>query len=102
MFDRYDGDRTQWIWRIYDATTGDTLATGDDLRSGSGDDSPVSALASLLSFLGAWAESVDWSWRNGRRGENVDLFPASLADAAQATDWNDWASMAQMAVEGDN
>ncbi len=66
--DRYDGDRCQYRYEI-SATGGETLATGSDLRSGSGADIDlVDTLRSLLSFLGAFLES-------GETGENSDLFP---------------------------
>lgn len=53
--------------------------SGDDLQSGCVGGSLQSGLESLLSFLGAFAES----WRYaGEDGENSDLFPADLAEWA--------------------
>ncbi len=78
-FDRWDsGDpmRAQWEWSI--DCGGENIATASDLRSGAtGRANAVDALASLGSFLTAWAES--------ETGENADLFPASMR--ALACDW---------------
>lgn len=37
----------------------------------------VDVLETLASFVGAWAESVEYGERNGRETENGDLFPMS-------------------------
>lgn len=55
---------------------------GSDLCSGVGGCSLQSALASLLSFLGAFAESIGYETRTGRDSENSDMFPAILRDWA--------------------
>ena len=61
--------------------------TGDDLSSGVGGGSLQSGLESLLSFLSACGESVNYRDRTGRDGENADLFPAPVAEwAAQNSD----------------
>lgn len=73
-FDRYDGDRCQYGWRIAETDSGRVLGEGDDLRSGSG--APIDLpdmLETLLGFLGAFLESYP-------DGENADLFPAACAD----------------------
>lgn len=55
---------------------------GEDLRSGVGGGSLQEGLGSLLSFLGAFAESIDHQRRTGQESENADLFPANLAEWA--------------------
>ena len=72
-FDRYDGDRSRYGYRIVgqDHRDGDPVyAEGDDL-SECGDPDLVSALRSLLSFWSAAIESYP-------DGENASLFPAEL------------------------
>jgi hypothetical protein len=69
-FDRHDGDRCQYGYSIAEVG-GNVLASGDDLRSGSGAEVDLAdTLRSLVSFLGAFLES-------GETGENSDLFPAA-------------------------
>jgi hypothetical protein len=53
------------------------LYTRADLRSGIVENSPAIAgmFSSLLAFLGACGESVNYATRNGGKGENADLFP---------------------------
>lgn len=68
--------------------------TGDDLQSGCGGDGLQGGLESLLSFLGAFAES----WRyGGADGENADLFPEGLAEWAMQN--SDEISMLQIELE---
>jgi len=68
------------IYRYYiDTPQGEY--TGNDLKSGCQGGSLQSGLESLLSFLGAWAEALQYSV-NGRRSENIDLFPEFLQDFA--------------------
>jgi hypothetical protein len=58
-----------------------------DLCSGCGGGSDLDGLASLLSFLGAAAESYKYRLRTGRNGENEALFaPAVVAWAAKNAD----------------
>jgi len=73
-FDRYDGDRCQYGYRIFDSDDPTIVfAEGDDLRSGSGARINLpDMLATLLGFLGAFLES----WPDG---ENAVLFPAACA-----------------------
>lgn len=73
-FDRYDGDRCQYGYRIAHADDpAIVLGEGDDLRSGSGAEIDLAdTLGSLLGFLGAFLES----WPDG---ENADLFPEACA-----------------------
>lgn len=54
---------------------------GNDLQSGCNGGNLREGIASLLSFLGAFAES--WRYR-GSEGENADLFPADMATWAMA------------------
>lgn len=77
-FDRYDGDRCQYGYRITDLSAhdgrGHVLAEGDDLRSGSGVEIDLAdMLGTLLGFLAAFLESYP-------DGENADLFPAACAE----------------------
>jgi hypothetical protein len=58
-----------------------TEVVGDDLSCRAGI-TLQGAFESLLSFLGAYAEAIDYGTRTGRASENKDLFPASLADWA--------------------
>lgn len=51
-----------------------------DLRSGCQGGSIQEGLASLLSFLGAAAESRRYRESTGQQGENKDLFPAAVVD----------------------
>jgi hypothetical protein len=55
----------------------------DDLTSGVGGGSLQEGLSSLLSFLGAFAEAIQYS-TNGRESENLDLFPEHVRDWASA------------------
>ena len=83
--------RTRYQWQI--VLEGHEYA-GDDLQSGCGGGGLREGLDSLLSFLGAFAES----WRYaGAEGENADLFPAELAEWAMQN--SDEIGMAAMEVE---
>lgn len=55
---------------------------GDDLQSGVGGGNLREMLVSLLSFLGACGESVNYGQRTGRDGENANLFPPPVAQWA--------------------
>lgn len=55
---------------------------GSDLKSGVGNGTLQSGLASLLSFLSAAAESYSYQQRTGRAGDNSDLFPAHVTEWA--------------------
>ena len=67
--------------RYYIDLADGTEVIGDDLSCRAGL-TIQSAFESLLSFLGAYAEAIDYSTRTGRVSENSDLFPAALADWA--------------------
>jgi hypothetical protein len=80
--DSRDDGRQGYQWHI-DLENGESFS-GDDLASGCGGGDLHGGLSSLLSFLGAFAESVGYERRTGRRGENSDLFPRGLAEWAEA------------------
>ena len=72
--------RQVWEWTIRDAG-GTTLADGKDLYSGCcSQATPAEMTETLASFLSAWLEALDY----GKDSENYDLFPAKLAEWAQA------------------
>lgn len=53
-----------------------------DLRSGVGGGSLQEGMKSLLSFLGAAAESYRYEMQTRIKGENTDLFPARVTEWA--------------------
>ena len=57
---------------------------GDDLQSGAGGGGLQSGLESLVSFLGAAAEALDYETRTGRASDNADLFPRPVVEWACA------------------
>jgi hypothetical protein len=77
--------RTRYQWRI-DLPDG-SEHSGDDHQSGCCGGNLREGLESLLSFLSACGESVNYGTRTGSPGENADLFPPAVAEwAAQNTD----------------
>lgn len=68
-----------------------------DLRSGCQGGNTQDGFASLLSFLGAAAESYGYCQRTGLKGENEDLFPAPVVEWAYQN--SDEISMLQMEIE---
>ena len=56
--------------------------SGGDLKSGVGNGTLQSGLASLLAFLGAAAEAYSYTMRTGRESDNSDLFPAHVTEWA--------------------
>lgn len=68
-----------------------------DLRSGCQGGSVLEGFSSLLSFLGAAAESVAYSRHSGKPGENADLFPAAVV--AWADQHSDDLSMLVLELE---
>lgn len=70
--------RVKYQWTI-DLPDGQEYSD-NDLRSGANDcgGSLQEGFASLLSFLGAAAESRQYADRTGRKGENEDLFPSPV------------------------
>lgn len=71
--------------------------TAEDLQSGNGRGGLQSGMESLLSFLGAAAESYGYSSRTGRESDNADLFPAWVSEWAHAN--SDEISMMQCQIE---
>ncbi len=69
----------------------------EDLRSGVGTADLQSGFSSLLSFLGAAAESYRYSMHNGRPGENQDLFPPAVVEWAYGC--SDELSMLQCEID---
>lgn len=79
-FDRYDGDRIQYRYEI--TCDGETLASGDDLRSGSGEEINLAKiLGSLLTFASAAVESFDYGDSPNDRDSNASLFPRRCVEA---------------------
>lgn len=75
--------------------------SGNDLKSGVGGASLQSMFASLLSFLGAAAESYRYEMQSsGLKGENTDLFPAPVVEWAYRN--ADEISMMEMEIEEAN
>ena len=93
-FDRWDLDRPQWSYRV---SAGDeVLAEGSDLRGGSASvPCEAKAMADLLGFIGAYAEAIEYERRTGSESDNRDLFPATLADAADAVGSDGFAMLAE-------
>lgn len=91
------GGRTRYQWIIDIQTdTGEQTFTGHDLQSGCQGGSLQEGFESLLSFLGAAAESLSYTRRTGRETDNADLFPAAVA--AWADQNSDEISLAEMEV----
>lgn len=79
-FDRWDGERAQYTWTV---EVGGRVYTGNDLRMGASDKlNCAKALTSLLGFLSAFAESIEYEHGTGIEGENIDLFPKDLREWA--------------------
>lgn len=70
---------------------------GDDVRSGCQVGTLRDGLSSLLAFLGACGESVAYTRRTGREGDNADLFPPAVAEWCDT--FSDELSMAQIEVD---
>lgn len=98
-FDRWDGERAQFLWRVI--VDGETIGYGDDLRLGSlKDPCEAEALETLLTFLSAYAESVNYS--GGHDGANVGLFPESVRPLAQAIGSDGFAMLAESLARKDD
>lgn len=106
---RYDFTerRNTWEWTLHDksghASDPDTLiASAEDLRDGTGEDAPATdMLRCFLSFLGAWAESINVRGDAWREGENADLFPRKLLDVMDAGEWQEWCERVTMELFDD-
>lgn len=99
-YDRHDGDRHVYRWIV---TVEDREWTATDLRSGSADlfHAPPLAemLATLLGFMGAAADSLEYGRRTGTVGENADLFPAELGELL--VNLSEELTMARWELEGE-
>lgn len=71
--------RVRYKWTI---DLGSQSWSDDDMSSGCQGGTLQEGFASLLSFLGAFAEGRSYSQRTGRESENGDLFPEGLAEWA--------------------
>jgi hypothetical protein len=81
-FDRWDGSHACYKWTV---EVGGRIYEDSDLRVGASDHlNDTKALVSLLGFLSAFAEAVEYDRRNdARESENGDLFPEELRDWAE-------------------
>jgi hypothetical protein len=80
QFDRWDGPHAQYKWIV---EVGGRVYEGSDLRMGASSmTNYAKALASLLGFLGAFAEAVSYSRSTDHISDNLDLFPGELQDWA--------------------
>lgn len=78
-FDRYDSYNGKPGFNYEIRQNGELLAQGNDLRLGRATPArDVLALEALLTFFGAYAESLPY-----QDSDNRDLFPASCAPLAQ-------------------
>lgn len=83
------------VWEWYILLPDGTEHFAEDLSAGIGGASEKEMLSTLLSFLGACAES--WDENPEKRGENAELFPEPVARWAAESD--DEISCAQMDLE---
>ena len=91
------GERGRVRYRWYVDLSDGREFTDDDLQSGCGGGSLQGGLESLLSFLGAFAESWRCNGYDVNDGENADLFPAGMAEWAQQN--SDEIGMLQIELE---
>ena len=70
--------RTQYRYFV-DLPNGGGEFEGTDLRSGCQGGDLREGLESLLTFLGACGEAVNYQEQTGQESENADLFPAAVA-----------------------
>lgn len=70
------------VWRsVIQDSNGKTLLDDAELRTGCyAKENPATMLQTFCDFLTAWLEALGY----GEHSENFDLFPANLADWAQA------------------
>lgn len=73
-----DEGRTRYRWTV--KLDSGRKFTGDDLQSGCQGGDCRNGLESLLSFLGACGEALNYSDRSGHESENADLFERELAE----------------------
>ena len=86
--------RTRYAWTI-DLPNGGEFA-GDDLQSGVGRHGLQEGFASLLTFLGAAGDSVNYEQRTGCEAEDSSLFPRPVCE--WAADYTDEISMLQLEI----
>jgi hypothetical protein len=67
--------RTRYKWTI---DLNGKCYSGDDLQSGCQGGNLLDGFISLVSFLNAFAESVNWGNGVSREESNIDLFPKGL------------------------
>lgn len=72
--------RTRYRWHWHNDAGAE--CTDDDLQSGRGGGDLRDGFSSLISFLGAFAESISYATRTGHPGENADLFPPEMGEWA--------------------
>lgn len=108
-YDAYDGERWGYRWTIAHRETAfgyapSKLQTGTDLHSGAcSEDNPDTLsrmLGTLLSFVGAYLEALDYESRTGEESENGRLFNAKVASALSESS-SDEVAMWAMEVEGE-
>jgi hypothetical protein len=82
-------DPSTWEYFIdfHGEASGTVEIVGSDFSPGlfmasDGDTAIREAMGTLLSFVEAFAESVDYAQRTGENGENADLFPERFAQWA--------------------
>lgn len=90
-----DSGRTRYEWTI-DMPDG-SEHTGDDLQSGCNSGGLQEGFASLLSFLIACGESVNYQTRTGRHVEGAEMFPDAIGQ--WAADNSDELSMVSAELE---
>jgi hypothetical protein len=99
-WDSFDG-KPVYGWSIMD-TSGVYGAGGSDLRLGSASEpNDAEAMRALLSFFGAWIESIQYERRTGSESDNDDLFPAALRPFAECLDADAVAMLASSSVGED-
>jgi len=89
-----DDSRSRYHYWI---DTPDFEYNDDDLQSGRQGGDLQEGMESLLSFLGACAESIDYQTRTEQETENTDLFPAHIGE--WACENSDEISMLQCEIE---
>lgn len=84
------------IYRYYIDVDGKG-AIGRSFKSGCGGGNLQSGFSSLLAFLGAYAEALEYQDRTGKKTESGNLFPRRFAEWAQVN--SDEISTLQMQIE---
>ena len=97
-FDRWDDERAQFWYQVRAGS--ESLCEGSDLRLGARQQPcEAKALATLLSFLGAYAEAVSYDYQGAGESDNLGLFPDSMRDAAFAVGADGFWEMSQSLSE---